>query len=158
MRKPNAINDALHKMFASHRSSTYSIGDLRKSFTQTSESLLNYYITKLRNDKIITVEKRGFYKYNPEYKTPEEIRAEIAKMPPVTKIVQGEGWAHGQPSVVVVDLYWSKLLKRSLESMMQRMLSPAPAMQVFTQADIDMLTEISDQVTRLRTSGKEVLS
>ena len=158
MKASSSVGDTLRVMFVSHQSRTYSISDLRKSFSSVSESLLSYYLSKLRKDNVITTEKRGFYKYNPAYQTFDEIRAEIAKMPPVTKIVQGEDWAHGKPSVVVVDLYWSKLLKRSLESMMQRMTSVAPANQVFTQADIDMLTEVSDQITRIRTSGKEILN
>ncbi len=145
----------LTDMFKRNAGKSFDITQLRKSFKGVSESALTYHLSQMKAEKLIDTPKRGFYILNPEHKTVEQIREEIANRPNPTRIVTSDdGFAYGkQNGITGVDTYWKRLLHRSIESLIVRTESAAPAKEVFTSEDRDLVRELLQIATGEREAG-----
>jgi DNA-binding MarR family transcriptional regulator len=94
----------------------------------------NYHLQKLI--KAGALEKRPGYKYiaNPAYKTVEQIREEIAQLPP--RVQSGKPWSSDDHSDAISPGTNFVYFKRHLDSMRERIVTS------LTKADLDAFDEL----------------
>jgi hypothetical protein len=155
----HGLRNTLTDMMKRNPDRAYDIGQLRKSFKGVSESALAYHLSQLKTEKLIDNPKRGFYQWTPGAKTVEEIRAEIAKQTTGLKIeTSTTGFAYGkQNGITAKDTFWVKLLHQSIEGLLVRTASKAPAHEVFTDQDRDLLRELLTIATGERSASMDAM-
>lgn len=154
------VREGLIKLFREHPRNNYDMPKIRQAFQKVAPSALNYHLGAMKKDGMfLPSDKRGWYMWNSEYKSPEDIRKIIAENPSGRVVQSVDGWKHGTPTgLVVVDSFWAKILKREIESIRARMKSAAPANQVFTEADDLALSELVSEFVKQRTETVDRLT
>lgn len=142
------LQEAIRKLVHQRPNHEFSSQDVHKSFHGKPIAIVTYHLHELRKKGIVESTRRGFFRAAVS-KTAidiEAVRKHVAAQP--MSVVVGEAWKHGTVNAIVpAEIKWVRFIEMHVASIKQRMASSAPASDVFTDADRELLDRLLEDVT-----------
>ena len=132
MRKEAPLKNEVRQFFIKHPSRTFSIHDVTSHFKPNQPVV--YHLNWLRAHHFFDPLVRRGYRLNPKWKSPQDIREEVAALP--ARVQQStEGWSADKPAIhaTINPVAYSILGKDRGESIVARMKALS---NIFPEVDI----------------------